>query len=244
MEINHDESYLYLYSDMEHTGFTQKSVKKICFQGYAADFERSQIAIQNIKDYLENNYKMYQYKKDNGVKFGEHELFYWCNDGGLYFDVSLNEKNSLEQNERIVNEIIDYVNQEYSNMQGYVRLQYESRTDWNKVNEYIQNTEFDINNLPYGMLNAISNAAYGQGNTLVIESRTKLQNIEQQLMNAFKDKKVIYEQVSSGVFGKSRTAIKGTLKQISENAYGVFKPRATRNYYIIDMQHIANLQLV
>jgi hypothetical protein len=36
-------------------------------------------------------------------------------------------------------------------------------------------------------------------------------------MNAFKGKKVMYEQVSSGIFGESRTAIKGTLKQISEN---------------------------
>jgi len=243
MEINHDESYLYLNSDMERVGFTNKTIQKICFQGYAKDFEKSKTAIQTIKDRLENHYKMYQYKKDNGVKYGEHELFYWSNGENLYFDVSLNEKYSVEYNQKIVDEILDYVNQEHSDVQGEVSLQYELRTDWNKVNKYVQRTEFDINNLPYGTLNAISNAAYCQGDTLTIESRNKLYNIEQQLMNAFKDKKVVYKQVLNGMFGKTETTIKGTLKQINENVYGVFKPRATKTYYKINMRYIKNLRL-
>ena len=244
MKIKNDESCLALYGDMKRIGFTDRAVNKLCFQAFVAANRAGETAIKQIKDYLESHYKMYQYIKNNGVKYGEHELFYWSNDNDLYFTVNLNdEKFSVEYNNRIVNEILEYIQENYADIQGYVSMQLEERTDWNKVNDYIHNTNFDINNLPYDTLQTISSKAYCTGHTLDIESRNKLTAIEIELMNMFVDHKVIYEQVSDGIFGKSDNIIKGTLKKINENTFGVFKPHARKQYYTIGLKSIAKLQL-
>lgn len=244
MKITYDESYLYLYDDMKRLSFTDRAVNKLCFQANTTSNRVGETAIKQIKDYLENHYKMYQYIKDNGVKYGEHELFYWDNGNDLYFTVNLNdERFSVEYNNRIVDEIIDYITKNYSNIKGYVSIQLEERTNWDKVNDYVHTTDFDINNLPYSTLQMITSKAYCKGNTLDIESRNKLSAIESELMNAFVDHRVFYEQVSDGIFGKSKNVIKGTLRKINNSTFGVFKPHAKKQYYRIGLTMIADLKL-
>lgn len=243
MEIKHDESYLYLYEDIKQTGFTNKIIGKIAFQAYRTDIN-GKYSIQKTKDFLENNFKMYQYKKDNGVKFGEEDLFYWSNGEELYFDVSLNEKNSLEYNQNIVDKIISYVEQELNNVQGCVRLQYAERTDWNKINEYINDTTFNIDSLPFKTLIPIINKSYGSGNTLSLDNRNKIIQIEKEIFEKYQNKKITVEILSSGIFGNSITEVKGTLKFItSKNEYGIFKPRSRKTYYPISLSNIYDLKV-
>jgi hypothetical protein len=123
MKIKNDESCLALYDDMKRIGFTDRSVNKLCFQAFVTANREGETAIKQIKDYLESHYKMYQYIKNNGVKYGEHELFYWSNDNDLYFTVNLNdEKFSVQYNNRIVNEILKYIQKNYTEIQGCVNI--------------------------------------------------------------------------------------------------------------------------
>lgn len=241
MEIKHDESYLYLYEDMHKAGFTTRAVNKLCFQGYGMDFENSKQAIQNVKDHLESNYKMYQYKKDNGVNFGKHELFYWCGDNDdLYFTASLNDEMPIDRNKEIVSEILTYIENNYTDIQGFVNIQYEELTDWNAVNNYVINTDFDINSLPFEVLRAIKYHSNNKGNTLTLEARDKLSKIEMQLLKELENKKVIYTFIMSGLLGNSIQEIKGTVKAVG-NKFGIFKPRQTKTYYPFDMTSVISI---
>jgi hypothetical protein len=233
MEIKHNESYLYLYKDMKELGFTVRTIMKLHFQGYATD-SRSKQAIQDMKDFLEANYKMYQYKKDNGVKFGEHELFYWSNNNSdpLYFTIDFNEKRSFAENDMLAKKIIEYVETTYSHIEGYLSIQYKDATDWAKVNDYVENTEFDIRNLPFKVLSLFyANICY-VGNQLSPKSIEILHSLEKQLFESLIDKKVVFNE------------IKGTLKEIQKGVYGVFKPRSSKTYYSINLGKIKTLQAV
>lgn len=244
MEIKHDESYCYLYKDMESAGFTDRAVNKLCFQGYGTDLENSKKAIQDIKDYLEEHYKMYQYKKDNGVTFKECELFYWCNDGdNLYFTINLSDYYTNEHNNKIVSEILNYIENNYSHINGFVNIQYEERTDWNKVNNYILNTEFDINNLPFKTFRAIAYNTQYNGNTISIEARDKLAEINNSFLSNIENHKIECTFIMSGILGQSEQIIKGTVKRVN-NGYGIFKPRATKTYYPFDMKIIENISVI
>lgn len=234
LEIKHDMNYLTGKQGLKGIGFTDITVFKICFQGMRSD--DTKIIIQELKDYLESKYKMYQYKKDNGVKYGEHELFYWHNgdtrhnDFERYFDVTLNDNNSIEHNETISKEIEQYIKEKYSNDNLYVRFQYTDRIDWDKVNNYIKDFILDLDNIPFEELQAVSSNMYYVGSHYASESIDKLIEIEKIIMEHFKGKKVIYN------------GIKGTLRKL-DNGYGVFKPRATRTYYPIELSKIKELKI-
>lgn len=235
LEIKHDKSYLTGREGLKGMGFTDVTVFKICFQGMYSD--DSSIVIQEIRDYLELKYKMYQYKKDNGIKYGEEELFYWhngdtrYNDFKRYFDVTLKDNNSIEHNERISKEIEQYVKDNYPNANLYVRFQYTDRIDWDKVNDYIENFELDLENIPFEELHAVTSYMFCCGSHYNEKSMEKLTDIENQLMKFYEGKKVIYN------------GIKGTLKHLGNNNYGVFKPRATRTYYPIELKTIKELKI-
>ncbi len=243
MEIKHNESYCYLYEDMKSEGFTDRAVNKLGFQGYATDLENSKQAIQKIKDYLEEHYKMYQYKKDNGVTFKECELFYWSNDSDLYFTVNLSDYYTNEHNNEIVSEILNYIENNYSNIQGYVNIQYEERTDWNKVNDYILNTQFDVKNLPFKTLRAIEYNTYCKGDTISMEARDKLIEIKNSFLSSVENHKIECTFIMTGIFGQSKQVIKGTVKKVNNN-YGIFKPRATKTYYPFDMTMIEDVKVI
>lgn len=229
LEIKHDMNYLTGKQGLKGMGFTDITVFKICFRGMRSDNTR--IIIQELKDYLESKYKMYQYKKDNGVKYGTEELFYWCNHNDeRYFDVTLKDHNSIEDNEKISKEIEQYVKDKYSDANLYVRFQYADRIDWDKVNNYIKDFILDLDNIPFEELQAVSSNMYYVGSHYASESIDKLIEIEKIIMEHFKGKKVIYN------------GIKGTLRKL-DNGYGVFKPRATRTYYPIELSKIKELKI-
>lgn len=233
MEIKHDKSYLNLWEDQKNAGFTVEVVDKIKFDADIRD-NRCIEAFQEIKDYLENNYKMYQYKKGNGLKHGEHELFYWASwqTPERYWTIDLNENLSFKKRTELLEQIIKYLEDNFSDINGNVCLQYKNCMDWDLVNKYISQLEVDYNNLPYNKLRAIFYFQFNDWKYLTKENANKLIDIEQHLFISLEGKKVIFND------------IKGTLKKVDNyGTYGVFKPRAKRSYYKIGFSNINSLEV-
>jgi len=233
MEIKHDKSYLNLWDGQRKAGFTQEIANKIVFDADIRD-NRCIESFQIIKDWLEDNFKMYQYKKDNGVKHGEHELFYWASweNPERYWTIDFNEKLSFNKRIELIKQIEKYLMDNYSEISGFIRLQYQNCMDWNLVNEYVSTLEIDYNNIPYEKLRAIFYFQFNDWRNLIKDNAEKLLNIQQELLKTLEDKKVIFN------------GIKGTLKKIDNyGTYGVFKPRATRQYYKIGLNNIETLEV-
>lgn len=234
MEIKHDKSYLNLWGDQRNAGFTREFADKIRFDADTRD-NRCMVAFQEIKDYLEKNYKMYQYKKDNGVKHGEHELFYWASwdTPDRYWTIDLNKRLSFEKRIELLEQIIKYLEDNFSDISGNIYLQYKNCMDWDLVNKYISELEIDYNNLPYNKLRAIFDFQFtGDWEYLTKENADKLYNIQRNLFENLEGKKVIFN------------GIKGTLKKVSSyGEYGVFKPRTKKTYYKIGLNNIKTLEV-
>ena len=102
MEFKKDYSYLYLTKNEYTEPFINEVVKSICFYGT----DKFNEEYTEIKEWLEENFIMYQYK-DNGIEYGDHELFYWSNSyngNKNYFTLDLNHgKLSIERANAIVN---------------------------------------------------------------------------------------------------------------------------------------------
>lgn len=229
MEIKHDKSYLHLYEDWKKAGFTNEVVGKICIQGNY-QYEEYEI-VKKIADYLESNYKMYQYIKNNGVKFGEEDLFFWTNERErmLYFDLTI-KADTLDKHNFIVHSIVQYLEQNYSESQLYIRLQYTERKNWKSINKFLGN-EFDIVNLPIDKLRPLYGYIYSS-NQFTKENIDKLHRLSEEYIGQFEGKKVCWNN-----------DIKGTIKKIGDT-YGLFKPRATRTYYPLDLSKINSLVLI
>jgi hypothetical protein len=223
LEIKHDMHYL-TKSPLVELGYTNTTVFKICFEGKN---------VRNIADYLEKKYKMYQYVKNNGIRYGEHMLFFWSNGSQSYFDVTLNEKNTIEYNEKIANEIEEYIKDNYQDTRLYVSYKYHDRIDWDKVNKFINEYELDFNNIPFNLLSDIASYRHTGGNRLNENSMIKLSQIENEIQKYYNNKKIIFNN-----------NIKGTVKEFKEGHFGVFKPRATRKYYRFTLDGIHNLEIV
>ena len=232
MNIEHDKYYLNLWIQQKEAGFSQEIVSKIRFDADVKD-DRCVKAFQEIKDWLEANYKMYQYKKDNGVKYGEHELFYWANweTPERYWTIDFNEILSFEKRIELMQQIVKHIESNYSDISGYIYLQYKNCMDWDLANEYILNLDVDYSNVPFDQLRAIFYFQFTGGwKYLNKENANKLIDIQQELFKGLEDKKVVFN------------GIKGTLKKIDNNGgYGVFKPRATRTYQKIGLNNIISL---
>lgn len=233
MEIKDNKSYLNLWIEQKEAGFTREIVSKIVFQADLRDNKCIEV-FQNIKDWLESNYKMYQYK-DNGIKYGDHELFYWASweTPESHFTIDLNEKLSFDYRIKLIEQIVKYLKDNYSEINGFIKLQYQNCMDWNLVNKYISILEIDYNNIPYDKLRSISYFQFtGDWKYLTGENIYKLNNIQQELFKTLENKKVIYNGIT------------GTLKKIDDyGTYGVFKPRATRTYFSIDLGKIKELKI-
>ncbi len=234
MEIIHDKYYLNLWAEQREAGFTQEIANKIVFDADIRD-ARSIETFQTIKDYLEENYIMYQYKKDNRVKYGEHELFYWASweNPERYWTIDFNENLSFDKRIELLNQIIKYLENNFTSVGGSVRLQYKNCMDWNLANDFISNLDIDINNIPYAKIKALYCFQFtGDWRNLTTENVNKLMSLEQELLKSLEGKKVILN------------GIKGTLKKIDDcGTYGVFKPRATRQYYKIGLKYIDTLEV-
>lgn len=76
--------------------------------------------ITPLMDSIERSFRVYQYKKDNGVKFGEHELFYWTNtnpnclraDGKLsFFSLNLNDRTPTDERHAVLDRLLEILKQ-------------------------------------------------------------------------------------------------------------------------------------
>jgi hypothetical protein len=150
-----------------------------------------------------------------------------------YFDVTLNDNNSIEHNQNIVKEIEDYLTNNYFNESLHVSYQYQDVIDWNKVNAFIEEYQLVLNDISFDfrLLSKIWYYGTSVGGKLNKDNIDKLASIESQIQQYFKDKKIIFN------------GIKGTVKQIGEGRYGVFKPRATRTYYPFILENIQKIKI-
>lgn len=101
MNITEDDRTTYVDHDMVQRGLADVVPLKVTFRGAP----ESQITAMNA---IEAHFRVYQYRKDNGVTFGDYELFFWCgcdNRTGerdmRYFYLMFNDKQSLEERERV-----------------------------------------------------------------------------------------------------------------------------------------------
>lgn len=233
-KISEHKDYLTANTSLKDLGLEYDTIGKLCIQGRKG-FES---AILEIKQWLEAHYRMYQYKKGNGVKYGEHELFYWhnCNDS-LYFTVDI-EHSNVDDAKRIADEIVAYITAEHHTADGYVSLQYESVLRWGAINQFVMEMDTsDKDVLPLNALARIARKGYLTGHTLTLESRDKLHELELELLGAMCGKKVC---IDTGGMGQP---VKGTLHQLAGGQFAVFKPRATRTYYPVSLGNIANLKI-
>lgn len=232
MKIKHDRSYLCLYDDIKSV-FTFECVGKICVEGYNNNKENHEKYIKDILDYLESNYKMYQYKKDNGIKYGEEDLFYWGNGESLYFDVTLKDDNKKIVNERLVNEILRFLNDNYSNSNLYIRLQYTLKINWNFVHEYIAKNN-DVNDYNIGVLYDFYHNHYDYRNYFTSDEVEKINNLTNAFIGQYNNKKVLL-----------KNGTKGTIKYISSlNKYGLFKPRVKNKFVPISSVDLQELEII
>ena len=234
-QINHDKSNLHSKQVFLAKGFQFDAISTLWFQGDNNNKERSRIAFIDILDWMESKYKMFQYKKGNGVKYGEHGLFYWSNGDGLYFSIQINH-DILKNADDVVKDILDYSESKLMGIDGYIRLQYATIIDWNRISAYIMETEFDIDNLPLNELSYISAQSQYIGCTLTIPAREKLSQIEKQVFYPFVDKIIVWKTTT----GKT---IKGTLRQGGDGTFMLFKPRATKTYYNVGLKNTNEIKV-
>ena len=232
-EIIESKEFISKDTSLKDLGLAFDAAHKLRFQARPG-FERS---IFEIKEWLEANFKMYQYKKDNGVKYGEHELFYWHRDGDdRYFTVDIKYKD-IRADRNAASEILCYIATAHKNVDGYVVLQFKTIPSWADINRFIMDMDIsDTEKLPLNAIAVIANESYYTGDTLTLDSRAKLSKLETDLLGAMRDKKVRF----SDSVGRP---IMGTLRQLSNGGFALFKPRATKTFYPMSLRNIANLHV-
>jgi len=232
MNINHDKSYLNLWHEEKEVGITEEKIHRIRF--LITKDEEAAKAINKIADWLEENFIMYQRNKKDNYK--THQLFYWSDGSNNYFTIDYNDLYSFDEWDQWTEKITKYIEENYVNIVGNVYLQYKNCIKWNEVNNYIINTDFDINNLPYRKLKVISNYAFTSGSRLAEESKDKIAEIDLRFRKEFLKSKENSKVVFNGY--------RGTMRKVYEGEYGFFKPRAKKNYYKIRLSSIDSLEFL
>lgn len=223
--VNHDKSYLNLYARIRDVDFTDVVIGKICVQGAIGEEQQ----ITALLEDLESTFKMYQYKKENGIKYGAEDLFYW-GDRERYFDVTV-QSDIKERHELVASEVLELINVKYANTNFYVRVQYHNMINWQKLDEFMKQ-DFNMDNLPINVIGAFYGAIqYGNGKCSK-ESANKIYDLSSRFISQYVGKKVL-------VNGE----IKGTVKKLAD-CYGLFKPRATRTYYPLDLGIVRSIQVL
>lgn len=230
MKIKHDKGYLNLWKDMKDAGFTNERISRLDFDGMEEE------KAKELLDWLEENFIVYQYKNRTREQYKKHELFFWSNGSLDYFRISFNDENGYANWDKWLDKILNHITENHPDTKGLLSLHYQNCINWDKVNNYIQNTNFDINNLPLDKLRIITKNGGSKGRTVVgsllsDESKEILYQLEKELLKSLVDKKVFYN------------GVKGTIRKIDDNMYGFFKLRARKNYYWIRLENIRSLEI-
>ena len=226
MEFKKDYSYLYLTKNEYTEPFINEVVKCICFYGT----DKFNEEYTEIKEWLEENFIMYQYK-NNGIEYGDHELFYWSNSyngNKNYFTIGLNYKKlSIERANTIVNEITDYLSNKYPQLDERYTLQLTNILNENKWNDYVNNTNFDLKNFPFETFHHVLKTFK------LNEEDEKITELENQLIEEYSGKKI-------EVNGEQ-----GKIKLLPDGInYGFFKTRVRKYYTPFNFKSIKYLKLV
>ena len=101
---------------------------------------KSQDAGKRIMDAIEARFKVYQYVNDNGVEYGAHDLFFWCNDlyntmgpdySGSdlrYFTLNTNDRKPVDEQMSDFEELRAFIS-EWEDETGHAEFTYHSITD-------------------------------------------------------------------------------------------------------------------
>ena len=231
--IMENRDYIITETSLKDLGLEYDTIGKLCITGYSG----AERAVFEIKEWLEGNYRMYQYDKGNGVRYGEHELFYWnLSDDSLYFTIDIEHKN-VDDAQRVSDEIVSYIKSNHNGADGSVTLQYESVLRWDAINQFV--AELDISaadGLPLPAIARIAYEAQYVSDTLTFSNREKLHSLETKLLGAMRDKRVYY------TIENMNMSIKGTLCQLTDGKF-VVKPRATKLYFPVELQNITKLKI-
>jgi len=106
MNITNDRSYIN-HSRIENGIATEQPFKVAVDRCWGKD-------ITPLMDEIERTFKVYQYKNDNGVKYGEEELFFWTNtqypdisDGKMaFFSLNLNRKTTPDERRAVLDRLL------------------------------------------------------------------------------------------------------------------------------------------
>ena len=225
MNIEYDYSYLNIEKDFADVGFADETVEIIRVQAKMGEEEE----VNWFLDMLERRFKMYQYIKDNGVKFGEEELFYWCGESKLYFTLTVKAE-TLEQHEKIVDDVLDIVRNDFGQTNFELSMQMGNRKDWSKINGYLEQIS-EWKTISPNIISMFYNDMKYCGTKYSKESVEKLYALSDEYLEIFVDKKVKWNDWL------------GTVRKLS-TGYAFFKTRAKRTYYQLNLGNVESLKCV
>lgn len=237
--IKHDYSYIRTPQRLKDLKICEDVIDKI-----AIDTNDEKTAIEFL-DYIEGKYKLYQYKKDNGVRFGGHELFFWR--GGNYKHFTLNINHNLIDKEKILDDLQSH--HIISNSDVYIRFQYATIPIESSIDKWLKQVEVSRDGIKlfdweafqyvYGL------AYYSNGYCISRDMKDKIFNIEQELFEFIEGKRIDAILTYESVFGNSNQNMIGKIIKINDNiGYGFFKGKAVKKYYPISPVNIKSLCVV
>lgn len=239
VKIEHDYSYIRTPQRLKDLKICEDVIDKI-----AVNTKDEEAAIEFL-DYIEGKYKLYQYKKDNGVRFGEHELFFRGGESYRYFTLNINH--NFIDSATIIKELQSHPI--FANEDTYIRFQYAtipikpSIDKWLKqVNispESVELFDWEAFQYIYGL------AYYSNSHCLPQDMKYIIYNMEQKLFEFIEGKNIDITLTYQSVFIDPIQKSRGKIKKISDNiGYGFFKGGAVRKYYPITSVNIKSLSAV
>lgn len=238
-KIKHDYSYIRTPQRLKDLKICEDVIDKI-----AVDTKDEKAAIEFL-DYVEGKYKFHQYKKDNGVRFRDHELFFWKGESYRYFTININH--NLIDSAKITDDL--QTHPIFDNEDTYIRFQYTTIPIIPSIDKWLKQIKIspkNINLFDWEAFRYIYGLAYYSGGyCLPQDMKDTIFNIEQKLFEFMECKNINITLIYEGVFGNSNQDMRGRIEKINDNTgYGFFKGKAVKKYYPISSVNIKSLSVV
>lgn len=220
MEINYTEMY----------GYEGKAKSGLGFDFYEQIIIEGNGSIE-VMQRLSKEYAIYQY--DDSVKYGEQDLFSWSDGSGRHYQLTVNdEKLNEEEIRELESNIVNILEKEFANSE--IRAYFKKGYSINPiaVEEFLFNYELDLNNLQLEKFSVIQDAHVVSAVKISKEARERLEEINEQFLQAMEGKKAIINN-----------SLEGRFRRVSDQIV-FFKKRARKNYYKIRINNLSSLELV
>lgn len=219
MELRYEK--LCGYDHYLKSGLGYEAYSHIYVWGQTADLKK-------LVDYISKNFIVF---KDGIVKWNEHEIHIWGNsEDTRYLQITLNEEKLKEQGcknfyEKLKNEL----ETNFSNTDIIVSFGLDYMLDAEKIEDFIDHYEMDLNNLPFEKFSVINpcDSSFPKLKEGYVE---KYYAIEKEIFRQLLNKTIIVN------------GMKGKYKGVNNSVIGFFKQRATKTYYNITLNKIYSLE--